>query len=236
MADTAIRPWTYTRIDELDPLPYSAEWPSLRSGWGRVDVHSLVASWIQATRLEGHYFEFGVASGRSAIAAIRANQRLTPRCIHRYFLFDSFLGLPELVGPDADSIQFRKGDYAFGVDDVVTKLETYGVADDAEIILVPGFYQDSLPPFDTGQLEGKRAAIVHVDVDLHASCAEVLTFITPHLQPGAVLLFDDWNCFGARNDRGERRAVREWLESNRHIRLESYAKYGWHGEAFLVDF
>jgi O-methyltransferase len=226
---------SYTRLDELDPLPYTAEWPSLRSAWGRVDIHSLAAFWIQESQLEGHYLEFGVASGRSAVAAIRANQRLTPRRIHRYFLFDSFVGLPELEGPDAGSTQFKRGDYAFSVDEVVARLQKHGVADDSEIILVPGFFEDSLLPFDAGQFLGERAAIVHVDVDLHGSAAQVLTFITPHLQAGTILLFDDWNCFGAKNDRGERRAVREWLAANPQLRLESYAKYGWHGEAFVVD-
>jgi hypothetical protein len=226
----------YQRRDELDPLPYGEEWPSLRSAWGRVDIHSLAAFWVQESHLEGHYLEFGVGAGRSAVAAIRANVRLEPRRIHRYFLFDSFQGLPALAGPDADSKQFKPGDFAFSVDEVVAKLERHGVAEDAEIVLVPGYFDRSLAEFNAGQLQGHRAAIVHIDVDLHGSCAEVLEFVTPHLQPGAILLFDDWNCFAASNDRGERRAVREWLERRPQVRLESYAKYGWHGEAFLVDF
>jgi hypothetical protein len=225
----------YRRRDELDPIPYHEEWPSLRSAWGRVDVHSLAASWVQACQLRGHYFEFGVASGRSAVAAIRANTRLTPRVIDRFYLFDSFAGLPALSGPDVGSIQFGAGMYAYGVDQVVAKLEHHGVADDADIILVPGFFEASLPPFDATQLGGLGASLVHIDVDLYSSCVEVLAFVTPYLQSGAVMLFDDWNCFGAKNDRGERRAVREWLDKNPHVRLESYAKYGWHGEAFLVD-
>ena len=56
----------------------------------------------------------------------------------------------------------------------------------------------------------------------------------PLLQQGTVILFDDWNAFTARASHGERAATREWLAANLRISLESYAKYGWHGEAFIV--
>lgn len=225
----------YQRIDELDPLPYTEEWPSLRSAWGRVDIHSLAAFWVQESRLEGHYLEFGVGAGRSAVAAIRANRRLRPSRIGRYFLFDSFSGLPSLEGPDVGSAQFAAGDFAFGTDQVSAKLAQHGVTDGADVVLVPGTYEQSLPAFDPLEMRGGRAAIVHIDVDLYASCLAALSFLTPHLQPGTVMLFDDWNCFAAKNDKGERRATREWLANQPGHRLESYAKYGWHGEAFLLD-
>jgi hypothetical protein len=190
---------------------------------------------VQESRLEGNYLEFGVGAGRSAVAAIRANRRLDPPRIHRYFLFDSFQGLPELVGADEGSTQFRAGDYAFSLEAVAATLEQHGAIEGADVVLVPGFFDRSLPEFDRAELRGQPAAIVHIDVDLHASCALALEFVTPQLQPGTLILVDDWNCFAARNDRGERRAFREWLARHLHVRIESYAKYGWHGEAFLVD-
>jgi hypothetical protein len=225
----------YERIDELDPLPYAEEWPSLRSGWGRVDIHSLAAYWLQESKISGHYLEFGVGAGRSAVAAIRANRRVSPPRIGRYFLFDSFAGLPPLAGPDEGSPQFTAGDFAFSVDQVAAKLQKHGVTDDADVVLVPGFFEDSLPTFDPAELRGGRAAIVHIDVDLYGSAAAALAFLTPYVQPGAMFLFDDWNCFAAQNDKGERRAAREWLGRQPGFRLESYAKYGWHGEAFILD-
>ncbi|HUK61730.1 MAG TPA: hypothetical protein VLV15_00310, partial [Dongiaceae bacterium] len=66
---------TRTRRDPLDPLPYDAAWPSLRSATGRVDIHALAAFWVRESGLVGHYLEFGVGSGRSAVAAIRAHRR-----------------------------------------------------------------------------------------------------------------------------------------------------------------
>lgn len=221
------------RRDELDPLPYHVEWPSLRSATGRVDIHSLAAFWVRESKLRGHYLEFGVGAGRSAVAAIRAHRRDNPESVPRFYLFDSFEGLPELQGPDAGSNQFEKGQFAFSVDAVADKLRQHAV-DDAEIVLVPGYFEASLATFDQRTFEGLGAAVVHVDVDLYGSACTVLRWITPLLQHGTIILFDDWNAFAARDSHGERAAVRLWLEENPHVRLESYAKYGWHGEAFLV--
>ena len=81
----------------------------------------------------------------------------------------------------------------------------------------------------------KRAAIVHVDVDLFSSCLTVLDFIEPFLQVGTVMLFDDWNTFSASNLQGERAATAQWLKRNPQWQLNDYAAYGWHGRVFVVD-
>jgi hypothetical protein len=225
---------TYTRIDALDPLPYSESWPSLRSASGRVDVHSLAAFWVLESKLSGDYLEFGVGAGRSAIAAIRANRRYNPETVARFFLFDSFEGLPPLTGKDVGSQQFKGGDYAFSRASVIQKLTEHGAYDVSRVELVSGFYEHSLPGFDTSRFGDRKAAIVHVDVDLYESAATVLRFVTPHLQAGTMLLFDDWNTFVADNRRGERAACREWLAENPQFSIESYVRYGWHGEGFIV--
>jgi len=225
----------YRRKDPLDPLPITCEWPSLRCYTGRVDIHSLAAFFVRESRLEGAYFEFGVASGRSAIAAIRANRRENPRTVSPFLLFDSYQGLPELSGPDAGSAQFKPGDYAFSVEKVIANLQQHGVYDEATVHLVPGWFEQSLPTFPAADLGVTKAAIVHVDVDLFSSCVTVLDFIEPFLQVGTVLLFDDWNAFNASNHKGERAAASQWLKRNPQWQLNDYAAYGWHGRVFIVD-
>jgi len=222
------------RRDELDPLPYEAAWPSLRTASGRVDVHSLVAFWVRESHLSGNYLEFGVGAGRSAVAAIRAHGRYNPDTVERFFLFDSFQGLPALEDRDAGSEQFHEGQFAFGGEDVRRMLREHGVDDPRRVALVPGFFEESLPRFVLGEFGGLPAVVVHIDVDLHRSARLVLEFVTPLLQQGSVILFDDWNAFTARWSHGERAATREWLEAHADLNLESYVKYGWHGEAFLV--
>ena len=225
----------HLRLDALDPLPMDAEWPSLRSFTGRVDIHSLAAFFVRESKVRGAYFEFGVASGRSAISAIRANRRYNPETVAPFLLFDSFEGLPELSGRDQGSEQFRPGDFAFSVDQVVEKLEAHQVYDENTVHLVPGWFENTLPNFPTRQLGLDKAAIVHLDMDLYSSCVTVLNFIEPFLQVGTVMLFDDWNAFSASNHKGERAATAEWLKRNPHWALNEYASYGWHGRVFIVD-
>ncbi|MBL9134756.1 MAG: class I SAM-dependent methyltransferase [Verrucomicrobiales bacterium] len=224
-----------TRRDDLDPLPYTTEWPSLRSATGRVDIHSLAAFWVRETKVRGAYLEFGVGKGRSAVAAIRAHLRDNPGTVAPFVLFDSFCGLPELTSLDTGSNQFRPGDFAFSMEQVRAFLREHGIPASAPVTLVPGWFEQSLPGFDLAAHGVQKAAMVHIDVDLYASCGVVLRFIRPLLQAGTILLFDDWNAFGASDRKGERAATAEWLLQNPVIRLNEYASYGWHGKAFIVD-
>jgi hypothetical protein len=229
-------PQPYERRDELDPLPYEAAWPDLRCITGRVDIHSLVAFFVRESRSRGHYLEFGVGEGRSAVAALRAHGRYNPEGIEQFFLFDSFEGLPVLEGPDEGSPVFEQGQFAFTQEQVRGKLERYGVWNPERVHLVPGFFDQSLPAFDAGRLGTIGASVVHVDVDLYTSARTVLDWVGPQLRQGTLMLFDDWNAFDASWQHGERRAVREWLELHPEVNLESWARYGFHGEVFVVHF
>jgi len=48
------------------------------------------------------------------------------------------------------------------------------------------------------------------------------------------LIMDDWNCFDADDDRGQRRAMREFLRSQPRLRLEPLLSYGTNSQVFLV--
>lgn len=225
------------RRDELDPLHYlQAEWPSLRSATGRVDVHSLAAFWVRESRIEGDYFEFGVASGRSAVSAIRAAALYDWKAPARFHLFDSFQGLPALGEVDAGSEQFKEGDFAHSRESVIAHLERRGVWDPSRIALYEGWFADTLDARLQASFPPGSAAIVHIDCDLYESTRDVLNFVTPLLQPGTLMLLDDWNCFRGSNTAGERRAVREWIgRDDVPWELEHYVSYGWHGAGFVVD-
>ncbi len=54
----------------------------------------------------------------------------------------------------------------------------------------------------------------------------MLSFIRAFLQPGTVVVFDDWNCFLADPERGERRAWREFCEANPHLHFEPFLQTG----------
>jgi len=220
------------RLDELDPLDYTDEMPSLMSAWGRVDIHSLTAKFLSDSKIQGVYIEFGVGKGRSAVSAIRAYTRLN-LCEH-FYLFDSFCGLPKLDGPDKVSNQFNEGDYAFSKEDVIRFIEAHEIILDNRVGLIEGWISDTFGDWSYHH-KSVKAAVVHIDVDLYSSCCFILEHLRAHLQNGTVILFDDWNCFKASSNHGERKAVKEWLASNPDIQLHTYTAYGWHGHCFIVE-
>jgi O-methyltransferase len=223
----------YHRLDHLDPLPMDCEWPSLRASSGRVDIHTLAAFFVRENKLSGAYFEFGVAGGRSAISAIRANRRENPSRVAPFLLFDSFQGQPTLIGPNES--QLPEDNFTFGVESVIKNLKEYGVYDNKTVYLVPGWFERTLPNFPAAAPNIGPAAIVHIDVDLYPSCVAVLDFIAPYLQVGTVILFDDWNAVSGSRSKSERAATAQWLKKNAQWELNDFALYGLHGRAFIVD-
>lgn len=221
------------RQDPLDPLPYTAEIPSLMGASGRVDVHALAAKFLSDSRLSGPYLEFGVGKGRSAVSALRAYSR--ERVCADFVLCDSFQGLPPLEGPDVGSVQFNPGDYAFGQEQVAAFLHEHGADALGRVQFVPGWFGPDTADAVARALAGQSPAVVHIDVDLYESCRWALLAVTPWLRPGTVMLFDDWNCFNASNRLGERRATAQWLEQHPDFSLNEFTSYGWHGRAFIFD-
>jgi hypothetical protein len=49
-----------------------------------------------------------------------------------------------------------------------------------------------------------------------------------------VLIMDDWNCFGADDNKGQRRAMREFLERQPDLRIEPLVSYGPNSQSFVV--
>jgi predicted O-methyltransferase YrrM len=153
----------------------------------------------------GHIIEFGTWKGAST-RVIR--DELWQSLIwdrrqrgKRIYACDSFKGLAE------DYEHLQKGVFATEV----PKLR--GVR------IVNGYFEDSL----TEQLarEIGRISLAHLDADLYSSTLTALTWMTPLLQPGSVLLFDE--LIG--EDPAEARALLEWQQAS-GVQLALLALFG----------
>ncbi len=128
---------------------------------------------------------------------------------------------------------FYEGQYCCSRHDVERNLDSKGV-DWERTVLVAGFYRDSLVEELKRTHEMRRAAIVLIDCDLYESTRQVLRFIQSLLGDGTILMMDDWNCFDAADDRGQRRAVREFLAGGHGIELGDVMTYGSWGRVLVV--
>ena len=145
--------------------------------------------------ISGNIVEFGVASGhstrkiREVVSLLETeNFKGSPKAI---FACDSFLGLPE-----------KFENLGVGAFKQQSPPKIHGVE------IVVGYFEDSL----TSALRKKigKVSFVHFDADLYSSTLCCLNWITPLLQPGTLLLFDEFYS----EKESEKRALEEWSKSH----------------------
>jgi predicted O-methyltransferase YrrM len=112
----------------------------------------------------------------------------TPR--KRIFACDSFAGLAE------DYEHLKAGTFATAVP------KLFGVR------IVNGFFEDTLTPELAAEVG--PVSFVHLDADLYSSTVTALKWLTPLVQPGTMLLFDEF----MGEDPAEARALAEWQEES----------------------
>lgn len=182
---------------------------------------------------QGDYVEFGVFKGYSFFRAYKAaqSQNLTEM---RFFGFDSFAGIPEVTGIDnVDDAPFYKGQFAWPLRRVRNDLSKRGI-DWSKCHLIDGRFDQILNQHTREQFKIRKAAIALVDCDLYSSASAALDFLSELIVDGTILIMDDWNAFDSSNARGERRALKEFLDSNPQWRAEPWFSYGMYGQVFIL--
>jgi O-methyltransferase len=118
-----------------------------------------------------------------------AKLSLAARAVKRkLFVFDSFAGLPANDEPHEKSmfgerIDFAKGRYAAGLEEVQANVRRFGAEEVCEF--VPGWFEDTMPRFH------EPIAVAFTDVDLAASTRTCLRYLYPLLVPGGSLFSHD---------------------------------------------
>jgi O-methyltransferase len=180
--------------------------PELRAAMERPRRHSLVSpdrmfmllQWLDfALAAPGEVAEFGVWRGGTALLLRNHLAARAPgRTLH---LFDSFTGLP-VANPAKDNYH-REGDLADTSEAVVRDL----LGDRRLVAIHAGRFVDTL-----AAVSGHRFCFAHIDADLYSSVLLATDFIFPRLNPGGVIVYDD---YGFRTCAGAKAAVDEYFAS-----------------------
>lgn len=179
------------------------------------------------------YLEFGLFKGYSFWYAQHVARQLDVKGM-RFFGFDSFAGLPPVHGVDAtDENVFYEGQYACSKDDVVRNLNSKGVSWD-KTFLIEGYYKDSLDDSVKADHDLRHIGVALIDCDIYESTQQVLEFIEPLITDGTILMMDDWNCYDAEPQKGQRLAMSEFLKRSKKWRLEDFISYGAWGHVFIA--
>ena len=208
--------------------------------------------------LSGDYVEFGVFRGASLTKAFFACRdwirRLEAGRIdhlvddpglararvaqlwqqRRFFAFDSFEGMPEPEGVDRERVVWQKGTFASPLETFYQRLADARVDVD-KVVAVKGFFADTLTEHGRRELGIDKVAVAHIDSDLYESAKLALAFITPALQNGTVIVFDEWFAYRGHPLQGEQRAFGEWQRDNPDWLVTDYHTAGVASKAFIVN-
>lgn len=135
------------------------------------------------------YLEFGVSKGMS----FRWWSENIKNENSRFFGFDTFTGLPEDWG------SFKKGD--------MDNNNEVPQMNDPRCSFYQGLFQQTLPEF-LKNYSPRSGKIIHMDADLYTSTLFVLTSISPILEKGDIIIFDEFNV-----PMHEFKAFSEWVSS-----------------------
>lgn len=151
------------------------------------------------------FVECGVCDGMTAFFALREAKRKVSQDTWSRFqmhLYDSWQAMDE--GHLQGSEKHLAGEYAgLTMEGVRKNLAEFS----ANLVLHPGFIPETLgePPAPPQSI-----SYLHIDLNSAQPTVDALTFFLPRMQPGSIIVFDD---YGADNYRETRLAVNEVLRT-----------------------
>jgi O-methyltransferase len=105
-------------------------------------------------------------------------------------------------------------------------------------VIVEGWFENTCVAETANKHAIRKAAIVWLDADLYSSTKSALSFITPFLQDGTILIFDDWYSFKGSPYFGVQKAFYEWSKSDsleNSFIFHEYHKEGWKRISFIAS-
>ncbi|HTR30419.1 MAG TPA: class I SAM-dependent methyltransferase [Puia sp.] len=148
----------------------------VRAFKNRMDMHRHLVSQYLSPDEKIHFMEFGVFWGQTFRIWVEGNRN--PQT--RFAGFDTFTGLPEDWGSE------KKG--SFSAEGRLPDIH------DPRIEWQVGLIQDTLPTY-TGRISKEEKKVIHIDVDLYNASLITLIHVQPFLQPGDIIIFDDFFTF-----------------------------------------
>jgi hypothetical protein len=189
--------------------------------------------------VSGDYLEFGVYRGGSLAHSIRCHQstlKFNQNLRTRFYGFDSFLGFGDLENKDHHFF-YKDINFLSSID--IVKKRVYKSINKANknnidyVHLISGFFEETLPK-GPNYYNIKKAAIIFIDCDTLGSSKFVFDFIFEILQPGTILLLDDFYSYNGSRQKGIAGSFYNFL-SKRSVLVRYISSYGYGGTIYIVE-
>ncbi|HBS47826.1 TPA: hypothetical protein DEO28_01630 [Candidatus Dependentiae bacterium] len=147
--------------------------------------------------LDGAFIELGVCTGKTInfIAALNPHKKI--------FGFDSFEGLPEDWVRQDNTMP--KGTFGYKNPMMLPPVLH-------NVVLIKGWFKETLPIFVQEYLKNTPIAFLHVDSDIYSSAITALKTLKNNIQEGTVIIFDEFYNYPGSEDH-ELKAFNEFLET-----------------------
>ena len=113
-------------------------------------------------------------------------------CARKLYVFDSFIGFPELHPADFNGtlIKGNKGDFSSTLDTFKSNLRLFHVYNPNIIVITKGWFNETCPtsPVD-------KISFLRLDGDLYASTMDALNAFYHKVVPGGYIYVDDYGSY-----------------------------------------
>ncbi len=158
---------------------------------GQLDLVEKCVLDLEDRCITGDYIEAGVWRGGSIIflSALLLAYDIKDR---KVYAADSFCGIPKNTVFRHDPVDQWTDRWEANQNEVVKNIERFSIPKDA-VEFVSGQFSESLK-----SLSDCKFSFIRIDCDAHDSVLTSLEFLYPLLQPGGIVVIDDWHLVGCR--------------------------------------
>lgn len=162
--------------------------------------------------IKGDFVEFGVYRGNGIVNITKLAKKLGKI---KFYGFDSFSGMPPTKIPLTGNLahDYREGSFS---DITLDSVKKFLQDNKTEATLIKAVFKNLKPLSHYGI---GKVRFAHIDADIYEGYRDALNLLTPHLQIGTVIVFDEFMASSDYRYQGMRqhsvRAIREWEEKTK---------------------
>lgn len=213
------------KLEKIDPLVESIPADYQQSPFlpriyrGALDRYLYFKNMVEQVKaVPGDIVECGVSLGHGALLFTLLGEYVGVN--RRYYGFDSFEGFPAPSEQDQTTPIKGKGFWASPPEAVLKVLRDGRLSEETiqnRIHLVKGWFNETLPQYDG------KIALLHLDCDLYDSYKLALETLYDKVEPGGVIMFDEYN---DQRWPGARKAINEFF-ADKTEKPQPHSKCNW---------